>query len=469
MIRNWKFEIGNYWKLLVFLLSFLILARFKIDPDLGWHLAYGREFLEAGRIIRGDIFSWTMPGYLWGNSYFLYQIATAFIFFNWGHMATAFVFALLNTLGVAILAWGQKLNLWRVLAVLLGTVIVTINLSVRPHSLSFVLFAVLLVLLERRFFKKIGHVFFWFLFFALWANLHRGFIVGILTLGLYLFFVYLKQKRKELATIRLGLLGIAAAAIGSLVTPFPFGPVKSGFFLDFTSPANILNIAEWQPVVVYFPINLLFALSGLIFVYIFLKNFRKADPVWFILTALFFTLPFLATNFVFYWGAIFIFISVRFLDFKLNLETSFAAKIPIYLSTFALVATIALTFLENVLKSWNLEARLAFDQYPVKALSFLERENLTEGLLNEYSWGGIILWRSPETKVFIDGRMAGWRKADGSHILSDYLKIKSGDCEVAQKYPIKTLLVKHDFQLTCFAGWQQVYEDPVAKIYTRPI
>lgn len=448
---------------MIFLLSFLILARFKIDPDLGWHLAIGRQFLENGQILRGDIFSWTMPHYVWGNSYFLYQIATAFLFLKLGHITTSFIFALLNSLGVVILVWGQRLNLWKVLVVLLGATVVTVNLSVRPHSLSFVMFAVLLVLLGKEFFKKSGHVLFWFLFFAFWANLHRGFIVGILTLAGYLFFAFLGKKQKRF--LRTGLFCLAFAFLGSLMTPFPLGIWRSGVFFDLTSPGNLFNIAEWQPIVVYFPINLLFALSGLIFIYVFLKNIKTAKPAWFVLAALFFTLPFLATNFVFLWGAIFIFIMARFFDFKLDFRTSVVSKIPIFLSIFALVATIFLTFFENVLKSRDLQNRLVLDGYPVAAVQFLQKENMREGLFNEYSWGGYLDWQYPGAKVFIDGRMAGWRMADGSSILSDYLAIRKGDCDIAQKYPIKVLLLKKDSKIDCFSDWKLTYEDSVAKIY----
>ena len=75
-------------RLLIFLFSFLILTRFYIDPDLGWHLAIGRHFLSTGEIIRTDQFSWTMPGFSWGNSYFAYQIIVAFLFEKLGHVLT---------------------------------------------------------------------------------------------------------------------------------------------------------------------------------------------------------------------------------------------------------------------------------------------------------------------------------------------------------------------------------------------
>ena len=43
------------------------------DVDGGWHLRYGEYLLTHGRILRQDIFSWTMEGYPWTNHSWLYD------------------------------------------------------------------------------------------------------------------------------------------------------------------------------------------------------------------------------------------------------------------------------------------------------------------------------------------------------------------------------------------------------------
>ena len=62
-----------------------------------------------------------------------------------------------------------------------------------------------------------------------------------------------------------------------------------------------------------------------------------------------------------------------------------AVKILIYLSTSALVATIFLTFFENVLKSRDLEKRLVLDKYPV--LKEIKDSLVANGALNSVMSG----------------------------------------------------------------------------------
>lgn len=40
--------------------------------------------------------------------------------------------------------------------------------------------------------------------------------------------------------------------------------------------------------------------------------------------------------------------------------------------------------------------------FPLKAVAFMERHGLTEGVFNYYSWGGYLIWRGH--KPLIDGR-----------------------------------------------------------------
>ena len=115
-ILNYKFQI------LLFILSFLILTKLNIDPDLGWHLAIGERFLRGGEIVRGDPFSWTMPGYEFGNYFFLYQITVSFLFNKLGYILTEILFGILVSAGVLLLL-PKTLSFWKVLAGALGVVL----------------------------------------------------------------------------------------------------------------------------------------------------------------------------------------------------------------------------------------------------------------------------------------------------------------------------------------------------------
>src|SRR3989344_7637210 len=115
----------------------------------------------------------------------------------------------------------------------------------------------------------------------------------------------------------------------------------------------------------------------------------------------------------FFWSAMFIFISSRFFTFKFPEKANFLEKMPIYFALVAAITALFLSFLVRILETESLENRLKKDGYPVEAANFLREKGLTNNVLNDYGWGGYLDWQNPDVKVFIDGRMAGWRLEGG--------------------------------------------------------
>ena len=147
--------------------------------------------------------------------------------------------------------------------------------------ISFLFFAVLLKLLEKRFFTGIRQSFFWLIFFAVWANFHQGFLIGLLILAAFLLIDFLWQKSS-----RCRILCFSAATFGTLMTPFNIGLWKT-VILDLSGRNTWFSIAEWQPVIFYFPINLIYALSAVIFIYLFYGKIRKVELAWFLILPFF--------------------------------------------------------------------------------------------------------------------------------------------------------------------------------------
>ena len=461
--------VRGQWSLvfLLFFLSFLILTKFNIDPDFGWHMAYGETFLKTHEIIRADPFSWTMPNYEWGNSYFLYQILVAYIFGKFGFLFLGIVFGVIGAIAVLILSF-KKLDFFKVAFATIGTVVARANLAVRPHTLSFLFFAVFLIFLEKRFFVKRVHIFLWFLFFALWANIHRAFGVGLLIFAAFLCFDIINRKeyrdRQKLITCASCL---AASFLATFLTPFSFDLWKSGVFFDLTTFENLRFIAEWQSLVFAPPASIFLALTGVVFAVLINKKHKQIGPVWTTIGALLFSLAFVSATFAFFWAAIFVFIVCRHLEIKLNLPSDFWSKVPLIFGAIAAFCALFLNFCASFLESYDFENRLRMDGYPVKAISYLNQKGFTNGLFNNYEWGGFIDFRGQVVKVFIDGRMAGWRMSNGRSILGHYIAIKEGNCALANEYKIETVLTKRNSNLSCFSDWKIEYEDESAKSLSR--
>src|SRR3990167_5876157 len=200
----------------------------------------------------------------------------------------------------------RKIDLWRFIIVLLAVAITTVNLGVRPHMISFLFFAILLKLLEKRFFKNIRQSFFWLIFFAIWANFHQGFLIGLLIFGAFL-------------------------------------------LIDFL-------------------VNLIYALSAVIFIYLFHKKIKQVEPAWFLIAAFLFMLGFLAVNFVSFWALALILVISRYWDWQLNLKGDFWGKLPLAFSLTAVFGAFLLSFLVNFWESKDLRSRLIAGNYPVKEI-----------------------------------------------------------------------------------------------------
>jgi len=110
--------------------------------------------------------------------------------------------------------------------------------------------------------------------------------------------------------------------------------------------------------------------------------------------------------------------------------------------------------------------------FPITAVRYLSNHPAPQPMLNEYGFGGYLIWSSDgEHKVFIDGR-ADIYEAGG--VLSDYLAIMRLDPQalsLLDKYKIQSCLIQRDAPLgTLLAtqpGWSRAYQDDISALYVR--
>jgi len=106
--------------------------------------------------------------------------------------------------------------------------------------------------------------------------------------------------------------------------------------------------------------------------------------------------------------------------------------------------------------------------YPTAALAAVRSGSGV--LLNEYDWGGYLIWRAPERPVFVDGRLfpflpsvfADWREA---------VELGPRWKEVLDRYKVAQVLLRPDRALVSALreqGWRVVAEDTRAVLLERP-
>lgn len=233
------------------------------DPGFGWHLSSGRWIAEHHAVPSHDIFPTISQGRDWVHSQWLgdYIFWTAFAIGD---------FALLKVLTTLVLvaaflwlplfaarirgyeASGVQVFLFLLLATLAGSV----QWFVRPVIYSFLCFSLLLALLPLHR-PNIALRFRWLAvpaLFALWANLHPAFVLGLGILGLFLF-ARIAQAPLG-ARLRVTLSAAAYLLVCTAATLLnPFGVdvyremltlVSSSFFMTLNSEWKRTDFSEFN-------------------------------------------------------------------------------------------------------------------------------------------------------------------------------------------------------------------------------
>ena len=392
-----------------------------INPDIFWHFSAGRYTLAHLGPPRADFLSWPLYGKEWVDFEWLPQVFYYLIYKAGGFTALLFLKALLLALTLlvfraAALLYGRREALIAALPFFSAAIIT--NSDLRPENFSLLFFAVTLYFLERtRLYgfpeRRLALPTAAF-FFALWANLHAGYLYGLALAGLYAageFFeeelpcIYGKapfaRPTKSLRYLELFFDGL----VSSLANPYgwkiysvianhqKYAAVLQEYIQEWNT-FDLLNVYQWPYVAA-----LLLVLGSLAFFLLRRKHIRYTH---------------LAALLFFAWAS-----------------AGHARHIPFFVMT-GLVFTLALPWEELRVSGLKRAAAAGLSlvliflfygayiwpQYTGKATGFrwgsqglasFLRANKTElsglRLYNPWGWGGWLGWElGPEYKVFIDGR-----------------------------------------------------------------
>ena len=373
------------------------------DPDLFWHLAQGRQTVTEG-LARVDTFSWSVNGLPVLTDQWLGQVIwyDAYAAFGWNGIIVlrALLVAAIVTLVVAAALSAQRRPIIAVIAALPAITLTRFAWTERPQLMGLLCFAALVFLLrasaERPRLLMAAPV-----LIVVWANLHASFALGLAVTAIACAELWL--RRPDARRLAIGVVAVSIAA--TLLTPSGLSIWTSagGHFL---SPPRVVQ-EEGVPDVTQ-PYGLVFAfivLAVLVTAQLSrptaLRDVALLVPVLFVsMTAARHT-PFFAVASVAYLAAHApqaIGVVVARLRINARLP-EFAARVPsvrIDLATglIALAAVIGAGFVAR--GEPNLSA------YPTGALSSLPPG---PGVVNDYDWGGFLIWYAPATPVFIDGRL----------------------------------------------------------------
>ncbi|MCB8963363.1 MAG: hypothetical protein H6651_23835 [Ardenticatenales bacterium] len=478
-------SIRRLFQTLLAIALFAMGVRETLDPDLWWHLRTGELVLTTG-IPHSDPFSYTFAGQPWIAHEWLADLFMWLIYSAAGLTALSLVFALI----IAGTSWllyrrcaGQPYL--AAFVVLLGAVVAAPTWGARPQMFNLLLAAAFVFLIEGWQQGRYTVRVLWLLplLTVLWANLHSGYLFGIVIIGVYVAGSWLQGhfSRHPAEVGQLNPYWLAAAGAGSflaaLLNPngyklwlYPFETLGSEamqkFIVEWHAPD--LNLSLFQPFAVMLGLTVLVWL------------FSNRPVTW--IDALFF-----------FGGAAAGLTSARNIPLFAVMNTTMLSrhllsaladtraypllsgdrpdpKISPMLKVanwFVLAVALLGCFVWSFQRVSNTQTAIGA-LYPVAAVDFILDSPLAEAnVLNSYGWGGYLIWR--DLPVFVDGRADVY-----GDFLFTFQQTNLGQAswrEPLETYDVDYILLEQGHQiialLTESPEWSLVYEDGVALIFVR--
>lgn len=476
---------ANVIFLISIIYSTLFLFKAPTDPDFGWHFKYGEYFFKHKKILRENIFSYNFTDYNWANSYFLSQIILYASHNFLGHIAAAFIFSLVLALSAFFYVFrlSSFVGISRSLVVFVYLFLVielfTTGVVDRPmyfSSLFLMMLTTFLLGVKDR--KK-----FWFLvlLFFIWANTHADFTLGLFVLGLFVLDVFISRFRFNLTLfLKEPLFWVfICCVLVSLANPYGLGLWQT--LLKETHPYQFNHIIEWVPVStesIY-----LFALFCFFMGLIVSSLIGAKDniPRWYLLAIGFFSIfsirsqYFMRINVILAIYVILVFWTPYFKGLARFFSAQTLASIKngiLFFNLFVLLLSI-FVFTGEVLACLDEDYFAKVNNYPLKAMKYVEEKGISGNMFNYYGWGGFLIWKYPRYKTFIDGRMPSWRENNESIFetyvnITDHPNLYIKDLEKFNVdwvlYPTKSRFVRF---LDESQSWEKVYSDDVASVLVR--
>lgn len=485
--------------IILFLGLFTMAVRLPTDTDTWWHLRSGRYIVESGQIPFKDPFSYTVSGKPWIDHGWLAQVLLFGIYRLSGVAGLALCLALVVVLAFWFVYRQCEGNIYvRAFALVLAALASALFWIARPQILSFLLASIFLYVLYLYKRRGINRLYVLPILMILWVNLHGGFIIGSIVMGVYII--------GEMANNVLGLgtapilrrrqiiVLVATTAISVVAGLFNPNTYKMLTYPFFTVGIGALReyIQEWsspdfhqlyqQPF-----LWMLFILIAAVA----LSRFR-IDFTDLFLVVVFGYMSFIAVRNVALFALVAAPVLARHSESTLQqLLDSFRLRTPwghwidrllgkqfpvgpvmiaVNWSLLLLLLLAALATAAQPLLPAYSEKKMA-ETLPVDAVDFIEENQMPRELFNSYNWGGYVIWRlHPEYPVFIDGRTDLY----DDPFIRRYLRasLARGDWrETLDEYGVNTILTERGTDLAnvlrYIDEWAPVYADDIAVVFVR--
>jgi hypothetical protein len=372
---------GSAVRAWAYALALIVLCVPVLSPDVWWHLSAGRWIWTNGAAPVADAFSFTRAGapwidFEWGFQLLLYPFG---LLGDWGLWTAKAVLLLLAFLPVEGFLRDRKASpLERAVGAAIWAAAILPKADLRADLISAAFFAWQL----RRLAAGKASFVAGFFAFALWANLHAGFALG---LALYPAWALAQRlfRRERPAGLAAEACG---AALGVLLNPYGLS-LFTVFATHALDPVRA-GVAEWGPFSLRYRFHWPFGATVAAGAWAAWRA-RRADPVLACAAAAL--------------GAASLYSSRFSVYFPAAAVPLIAAAVP-PAASLAVLSVLLAASLRVV--AWGRPYQDLF--VARRAVDFIAGQRAELGglrLFNMYEWGGYLGWRlGPEGRVFGDGR-----------------------------------------------------------------
>jgi hypothetical protein len=108
---------------------------------------------------------------------------------------------------------------------------------------------------------------------------------------------------------------------------------------------------------------------------------------------------------------------------------------------------------------------------PVKAVEYIRANHLSGNMLNDYGYGGYLMWAMPEHPVFIDGRADLYEWAGVLSQFGRWALVQEDPNRLLDKYHVDFCLIDRGspmaYVLPLMHNWKEVYSDNLSVVFVR--
>jgi hypothetical protein len=463
------------------------------DPDFWWHLRTGYWMIQNRRLPSQDLYTYTVSGHAWIDHEYLAEVLIAYLNSWGGLIAISLVFAALTWFGFLLLyrtaGAGRRPYVIAGLGLALGALTGAPIWGPRAQMITFTFTCLELYWIASYLSGRSRSIQFLPLVVALWANLHGGFVISFVLLGIAISAEAADWVMERDETRRIGhrkrvrTLGtvLVICLVAVLATPHGLS-VYTNPIETLTSPAQRRLIVEWFSPDFHMLVMIPFLLSILLLFGGF--AFRRPTTYQLLLSLATLALSLESARNI----AIFVAATTPILietwsgaweELRASRGWNFTSANPT--SVFRAITVIALLVISGVVifRTATVLAKQPADtagNYPVKAADFLAAHpEIGTRMYNQYGWGGYLANRfypDPNRRVFIYGEAS----VMGDSFLQQYQDVqtlRSNWQQVLDQYQVDYVVYNRHEALTNVLEalpdkWDcTVYQDSYAEICVR--